>query len=140
MSTDTIGRVNRRDQPVVRFRHHPALAVLGLILTISTTTLAAVSGWLALLLVPPLAWTIWLWRSGTDAGPDGIRVRALLGQRRIPWTAVRELAPVGPGRVVATLTSGTAVPLTAVAPADLPRLAAASGQGPVVPSGDAASA
>ncbi len=87
-STVTIGRVDRRDRPVVRFRHHPALAVLGLILTISTTTLAAVSGWLAVLLVPPLAWTIWLWRSGTDAGPDGIRVRALLGQRRIPWTAV----------------------------------------------------
>ncbi|HEY8452072.1 MAG TPA: PH domain-containing protein [Natronosporangium sp.] len=129
--------MGRRDQAVVRFRHHPALAVLGVILTISTTTLAAVSGWLALLLVPPLAWTVWLWRSGTDAGPDGIRVRALLGQRRIPWTAVHQLAAVGPGRVVATLTSGVTVPLTAVAPADLPRLVAASGQGPVIRSEDA---
>ena len=36
--------------------------------------------------------------------------------------------------------SGVAVPLTAVAPADLPRLAAASGQGPVTRTGDAASA
>jgi hypothetical protein len=118
-----------RRPPVERFRHHPAQGVAAVIVAISTVTLAgAVSGWLILLTLVPLAWATWVWRAGTDADPDGIRVRALLREMRIPWSAVRHLAAVGPGRVVATLTSGATVPLTAVTPADLPRLAAASGQ------------
>jgi hypothetical protein len=112
---------------VVRFRHHPARGVAALIVAISTVSLAAVSGWLLLLSLVPLAWAVWIWSAGTDADPDGIRVRALLREVRIPWTAVRHLAPVGPGRVVATLTSGATLALTAVTPTDLPRLAAASG-------------
>lgn len=111
-----------------RFRHHPGRAAAGLIVTISTVTLAAASGWLALAVLVPLAWTVWLWRAGTEVDEDGFRVRALLGSRRIPWSDVRELTPDRRGGVVATLTTGVTIRLTAVSLADLPRMAAASGQ------------
>lgn len=123
-----------RDAAVVRFRHHPGPAVAGVIVAISCLSLAVASGWLALLALLPLAWAARVWRAGTDADRDGIRVRALVGERHIPWTSVRDLAPAGGGRVVAHLTTGSTVPLDAVSPADLPRLAAASGQ-EVAPAG-----
>ncbi|HLU46302.1 MAG TPA: PH domain-containing protein [Natronosporangium sp.] len=115
-------------ESVLRFRHHRALAVAGITVTISTFTLAAVSVWFLLALIPPLIWTVGIWRAGTDADSTGLRVRALLGQRRIPWTDVEALVVAPNGRVVARLTKGTAVPLTAVTAADLPQLVAASGQ------------
>jgi hypothetical protein len=119
--------VSERTTDVVRFRHHPGRGVAGLIITISVLTLAAVSDWLVLLALPPLAWTVWVWRAGTDADRAGIRVRALAGHKWIPWSRVGGLVTEG-RRVVATLTDGATVPLTAVTPADLPRLAAASGR------------
>lgn len=78
-----------------------------------------------LLLVPmvPLLVALWGWRAGTDANEYGIRVRALIGRRIVPWTEVDALVPDQRGRTLAVLHSGTAVPLTAVKPADLPRLA-----------------
>jgi hypothetical protein len=122
-----MGPVSERTTDVVRFRHHPGRGVAGLIVTISVLTLASVSDWLALLALPPLAWTVWVWRAGTEADRTGIRVRALAGRKWIPWSRVRGLATEG-DRVAATLTDGATVPLTAVTPAELPRLAAASGQ------------
>lgn len=122
--------------PAVQFRHHAGQAVAGLIVAISTASLAGVRPYLGLLVLLPLAWTIWVWRAGTDADHDGLRVRALLGQRRIPWSAVAALGPDRRGHVVATLTSGRAVRLTAVPPTGLTRLVAASGQQPAAPPGD----
>jgi hypothetical protein len=112
--------------PIERFRHHPARAVAGFIVAISLTTLAAVSPWLPLLAVLPLGWMVWVWRAGTDAGPDGLRVRAMLGQRHVPWSQVQSLVTDRRGRVVASLHGGSTLPLTAVTAADLPRLTAAS--------------
>jgi hypothetical protein len=150
-------RGRERDRaPVSRFRHDRGRAVAGLIVTISLLTLVAVSPWFALLLVPPAAWTGWVWRAGTDADRHGLRVRALLGRRDLPWSQVSALHPdrlvqgrserrrgrdsgrlrrlAGGGgrdarhrRLVATLTDGTEVPLTAVTVADAGRLVAASG-------------
>jgi hypothetical protein len=110
---------------VIQFRHHASRAVAALVVAISTVTLAAVSPYLGALALVPLGYAAWLWRAGTDVGPAGLRVRALLGQRLIPWSAVTAVIPDRRGRVRAGLAGGASVPLTAVTAADLPRLAEA---------------
>jgi hypothetical protein len=114
-------------EPVVRFRLHRARAVAGIIITISLLTLVPVSPWYALLLLPPLIWTGWAWRAGTDADREGLRIRALLATRRLPWSQVAAVYPEAGGAVTARLTSGGRLVLTAVTPADLPRLSATVG-------------
>ena len=81
---------------------------------------------LLLILLVPLAVAVWGWRAGTDADANGLRVRALISSRRIPWTDVALLGPRR-RRVYAQLIDGGAIKLAAVSPADLPRLIAASG-------------
>jgi PH (Pleckstrin Homology) domain-containing protein len=80
------------------------------------------------ILLVPIAVFVWALRAGTDADSEGLRVRALFGQRRVPWREVRELAADPRGRGVALLTDGHAVTLPQVRAADLPRLVAASGR------------
>jgi hypothetical protein len=126
--------VSNSQAHIERFRHHPGRAVAGLIIAISLVTLAGVSAWLGLLALIPLAWSVWAWRAGTDADRAGVRVRALVKQRWIPWSRVRGLVAEDRHRVVATLTDGAVVPLTAVNAADLPRLTAAGGQEPADPA------
>ncbi|HEY8471239.1 MAG TPA: PH domain-containing protein [Natronosporangium sp.] len=117
----------RRRGPVSSFRYHRAWPLAGLMVSISLVTLGAYSAWLALLALPPLVWTWWAWHAGTDADQDGLRVRALLGRRRIEWSRVDTLVPDQRGRIVATTTDGRALLLTAVTRADLPRLTAVTG-------------
>jgi hypothetical protein len=105
-----------------------------MIVTISMLTLATLSPWFALLTLPPLAWTWWAWRAGTDADQDGLRVRALLGRRRIRWSEIRALRPDEQHRMVATIADGRELLLTGVTSADVPRLVAASGH-PLEPAG-----
>ncbi|MBB5869922.1 hypothetical protein F4553_003301 [Allocatelliglobosispora scoriae] len=114
---------------VIHFRHNTAMAIAGLIVALAAIYPAADLGWAGLpLILVPLAFAVWAWRSGTDADADGLRVRALLGSRAITWSQVAALVPDERGRVLAALTNGSAVPLTAVVVTDLPRLVAASGQ------------
>jgi hypothetical protein len=89
---------------------------------------ATVRWYLTPVLLIPIAFAVWAWRSGTDADRGGIRIRALLGQRHIGWSQVSELAADRRGRAAALLTDGRTVPLPAVTRADLPRLIEASGQ------------
>ena len=112
----------------VHFRQHGALAVAALVLFVGTLPVASTRWYLLPLLLVPLLGGIWAWRSGTDADADGLRVRALLGQRRIPWDQVAELAHDERGRATARLADGRLVRLTAVPADGLPRLVAASGQ------------
>jgi len=112
----------------VTFRHNAALAVAAVIAIVAGVPLVAAAPLLTPVLLVPLAVAIWAWRSGTDASPAGVRVRALLGDRLIGWPQIAAIAPVPPRKVVATLVDGSAVPLTAVTPADIPRLVAASGR------------
>lgn len=128
--------MSRGNAAVTRFRHHPARAIAGVVVAISLTTLAAVSPWYALLVVVPLVYTVWVWRSGTDVDASGVRVRALLGERRIPWSEITGLARLSADRVAATLRGGGAVRLTAVTPDALPRLVAAGGHRLVDGAGD----
>lgn len=121
---------------MIRFRYHSAVAVMALLAVVGASPfllegiIALTSGEFSvkslLILVPlvPLVIAIWAWRTGTDANEYGIKVKALLGRRIIPWTQVSALAPDGHGRTLAVLNDGNAVRLAAVKPADLPRLAA----------------
>ncbi|MEJ3744273.1 PH domain-containing protein [Actinomycetes bacterium KLBMP 9797] len=110
----------------VRFRPHGAIAIAALVALIGAVPLATASWYLAPVLLVPAAVALWAWRAGTDADRDGLRVRALLGQRTIPWHAVSELGGDDRGRALARLTNGQVVPLTAVRTKDIPRLTAAA--------------
>jgi hypothetical protein len=113
---------------VLSFRYPAAIAITAAIAVIGSLPLASQGG--AFLVIPliPLAVMIWAWRAGTDVNDHGLRVRALLANRVITWDRVAALHPDQRGRVVADLTDGAAVPLTAVRATDLPRLLSASGK------------
>ena len=116
-----------RTTPTVRFRHNSGIAVAGLIAFFGAVPVATVRWYLVPILLVPVAVAVWGWRAGTDADESGLTIRALLGRRRLPWSRISGFAPRGRRRVVAVLDGGRSVPLTAVTPADLPRLVAASG-------------
>jgi hypothetical protein len=120
------GRV-KKTEPALRFRHNSAITVAAFVAMIATVSVGSWQPYLLVLLVIPFAFALWGWRSGTDVDADGLTVRAALGQRRLAWDRISELAPAG-RQVVAVLTTGGRVVLTAVAPADLPRLVEATGQ------------
>jgi hypothetical protein len=101
--------------------------VAALIAAIAAIPLASAAWYLLPAVLAPLLVAAWAWRAGTDADPEGLRLRAVLGQRRVPWSSVAELAGDGRGRAVARLADGRVLPLPAVRTADLPRLVAASG-------------
>lgn len=117
----------------VRFRYSGALVAAAAIGAIGALPLAG-AGWrfVPVLLVPLLVGG-WAWRAGTDAGPDGLRLRAALGGRRIAWDEVAEFGGDHRGRAVVRLVDGRLLALPAVCARDLPKLAAASG-----PPGDGA--
>jgi hypothetical protein len=122
VTRESIVRVSK-DQPTrIRFRPHGAIAIAALVTLIGAVPLAS-AGWAYLpVLIVPLVVLVWALRAGTDVGPDGLRVRALLGARRIEWSEVSELGADQRGRVLARLTNGQVVPLTSVRDRDLPRL------------------
>ncbi|GIJ07047.1 PH domain-containing protein [Micromonospora andamanensis] len=122
---------------VTRFRHNQAILAGAIVATIGALPLASSRPYLLPVLVVPLAVAVWAWRAGTDADVRGLRVRALAGERRIPWDQVVELAADPRGRAVAQLDDGRWVMLPAVRGVDLPRLVAASGRDAAVPERDA---
>lgn len=78
-----------------------------------------------LLLLIPLVAAVFVARSRTRVDSDGIRVRALLGERRLPWAQIRGLS-VSERSVYAVCVDGS-VRLPCVRVADLHAVAAASG-------------
>ncbi|RZU73868.1 PH (Pleckstrin Homology) domain-containing protein [Micromonospora kangleipakensis] len=112
----------------VRFRPNQAILVAAIVAFIGALPLATARWWLLWVLLIPLAVAVWAWRSGTEADPRELRLRALAGQRRIAWERVAELAADERGRVVVRLDDGERLVLPAVRAADLPRLIAATGQ------------
>ncbi|WP_262281506.1 PH domain-containing protein [Micromonospora sp. MA102] len=113
---------------IVRFRYNQAILVAALVAFIGALPLATARWWLLWVLLIPLAVGVWAWRAGTDADARELRLRALVGQRRVPWTRVAELATDPRGRAVARLDDGETLVLPAVRAADLPRLISATGQ------------
>ncbi|MEH0931492.1 PH domain-containing protein [Micromonospora sp. CPCC 205558] len=112
----------------VRFRHNQAILVAAIIASVGALPLANARGYLLPVLLVPLAVAVWAWRAGTEADARGLRLRALVGQRRIGWEQVLELSTDQRGRAVARLDDGQQVTLPAVRGEDLPRLVAATGQ------------
>ncbi|HEX6497753.1 MAG TPA: PH domain-containing protein [Micromonosporaceae bacterium] len=119
----------------VKFRHNASITVAAVVAFFGAIPVATYRWYLAPLLLVPLLVAVWGWRAGTDAGPDGLTVRALAGSRRVSWQRVAELVPVD-RRVVARLTDGSSLTLTAVPPSELGRLVAASGHQPTRDSDD----
>jgi hypothetical protein len=111
----------------VRFRRSSTLAVAAAIVAIPLATMAITYPALWPALIVPLAVGVYGWRAGTDAGPDGLRVRAAVGSRQVPWSDVSGLVTAPDGRVQAQLRSGRVLELTGVSRANLPALVAASG-------------
>ncbi|MEU7170550.1 MULTISPECIES: PH domain-containing protein [Micromonospora] len=112
----------------VRFRHNQAILVAAIVAFIGALPLASARWWLLWVLLVPLAVAVWAWRAGTDADARELRLRALVGQRRVPWNRVAELAGDARGRAVARLDDGEVVVLPAVRATDLPQLVAVTGQ------------
>ncbi|MGW9193271.1 PH domain-containing protein [Micromonospora chersina] len=112
----------------VRFRYNQAILVAAIVAFIGALPLATARWWLLWVLLIPLALGAWAWRAGTDADARELRLRALVGQRRVPWTRVAELTADARGRAVARLDDGETLMLPAVRAADLPRLVSATGQ------------
>jgi len=96
--------------------------VAALVAAVGAVYLAASKWWLLPVLAIPLAIALWAWRAGTDVTADGLRVRALLGSRRLPWSEVDSLVVGERRRVYAVTSRGTALRLPAVSPRDLTRL------------------
>jgi hypothetical protein len=120
-------RVSREQYPV-RFRQSGAVLAAAIVAAIGAVPLASAAWYLAPVIAVPLLIGAWAWRAGTDAGPAGLRVRAVVGSRRVPWDDVEELVADPRGRAFAVLREGHRLALPAVRAADLKRLAAASGQ------------
>jgi hypothetical protein len=111
----------------VRFRQHAGIAIAGLVAFFGAVPLAASRWYLTPILLVPLAVAVWGWRSGTDADTDGVTIRALFGQRRLPWERIAGFVR-GKRRVTVLLDGDTSVQLPAVAPGDLASLLQAGGQ------------
>ncbi len=112
----------------VHFRHNQAILVAAIVAFIGALPLATARWWLLWVLLVPLVTGAWAWRAGTDADSRELRLRALLGHRRVPWTRVAELTGDPRGRAVARLDDGQVLVLPAVRATDLPRLVSATGQ------------
>jgi hypothetical protein len=106
----------------MRFRHTAAERAAAVIWLVACSALATARWWLLPLLLVPLAAVAATFRRGTDIDDDGLRVRGLVGSRRLPWDQVTGFRPVGLRRVVAVTGQGSAVRLPAVRPADLTKL------------------
>ena len=117
-------------KPLLRVRKTGALLVFGVIAFVGTVPLAGTSPAWALVLIIPAAVIVWAWRAGTDVREDDLRVKALVGSTRVPWSSIVELAPDERGRISALLDNGNAIKLTAVTKDNLPRVLAAAGKAP----------
>ena len=119
----------------VRFRHSGALWVAAIITFMGAMPVAlgdpSNKPWLAVILLVPVAFAVWAWRAGVDAGDEGIRIRGVIGSRLLPWAELEGFGVHKRG-AFAVLKEGVRVPLPAVGRRDLPRLIAAGGSELVV--------
>jgi Bacterial PH domain len=117
-----------RRKPLLRVRKTGALLVAAVIAFVGTVPLAGAARGLAWILVIPAVVIVWAYRAGTDVYPDELRVKALFGRTRVPWSSIREMAPDTRGHISALLDSGNAIKLTGITRDNLPRVLAAAGQ------------
>ena len=125
-------------KPLLRVRRTGALLVFGVIAFVGTVPLAGAAHGLAWVLLVPAAVIVWAWRAGTDVRADDLRVKALVGSTRVPWSSIVELAPDERGRISALLENGNAIKLTGVTADNLPHVLAVAGKAPVEDAGSPA--
>ena len=116
-----------------------ALFPVGL-LAVCTVPLAFAAPWTPVVLIIPVLVMLWVLRVGVDIGDDGLTVRSLAGQRRVPWPEVAGIRVARRGDLGLVTTRGTEVRLPVMRVRDLPQLAAFSGGRIDVPRPPAASA
>ena len=117
-----------RQKPLLRVRKTGALLVAAVIAFVGAVPLAGARWELTPILLIPVAVFVWAWRAGTDVYADELRVRALFGSTRVPWSRITELAPDPKGQVSALLDNDKVIKLTAVTQGNLPRVLAAAQQ------------
>jgi hypothetical protein len=103
-----------------------ALFPVGL-LALCTVPLAFAAPWTPILLLLPLAVAVWVLRAGVDIDDDGLTVRSLAGQRRVPWSEVAGIRVGRRGDLWLVTMRTTELRLPVMRARDLPSLAALSG-------------
>jgi Bacterial PH domain len=97
------------------------------LLALCMVPLASAAPWTPVLLLIPLAVALWVLRVGVDIADDGLTVRSLVGERRVPWTELVGIRVAPRGDLWLVTTRGTEVRMPVLRARDLPRLAALSG-------------
>lgn len=81
----------------------------------------------AILLVSPVAVSMWAWRTGIDVTVEGITVRRVFGSREIPWPLIDGFATGSEG-VQAILADQSQVKLNPLKRENLPQVLEIGGQ------------
>jgi hypothetical protein len=97
------------------------------LLALCMVPLASAAPWTPVLLLIPLAVALWVLRVGVDIADDGLTVRSLVGERRVPWTELVGIRVAPRGDLWLVTIRGTEVRMPVLRARDLPRLAALSG-------------
>ena len=114
------------DAPARLRMNRTALIPVGL-LALCVVPLAFAAPWTPVLLLLPLAVAVWVLRVGMDIAEDGLTVRWLAGERRVPWTELAGIRVAPRGDLWLVTTHGTEVRVPVMRARDLPRLAELSG-------------
>ncbi len=117
------------------FKVSPLVVLFALALAVCATPVAFGAPYLWLVYLVPVGVVVWTLRTRTVADAEGLRVRRLVGGRRVPWEAVSGLRLDDRSRVHAVLDGGEELALPAVHVRDLHVLALASGGRVPDPSG-----
>ncbi len=104
-----------------------ALLPVGLLAICAVPLAFAAVPWTLVLLLVPLAVAVWVLRVGVDIADDGLTVRSLAGERRVPWAELVGIRVAPHGDLWLVTTGGTEVRMPVMRARDLPRLAALSG-------------
>ena len=114
------------DSPARLRMNRTALIPVGL-LALCTVPLALAAPWTPVLLLIPLVVALWVLRVGVDIADDGLTVRSLAGERRVPWDELAGIRVAPGGDLWLVTTGGTEVRVPVIRARDLPRLSALSG-------------
>ena len=120
--------------PPARLRMSRTALLPVAVLAVCAVPLAFAAPWALVVLLVPVVVAAWVLRVGVDIGDDGITVRSLIGQRRVPWDELAGIRVAEDHRLWLVTTRGTEVRVPVMRARDLPRLAELSGGRIAVPA------
>ena len=112
--------------PTARLRMSRTALLPVAVLAVCAVPLAFARPWTIVVLLLPLVVAAWVLRVGVDIGDDGVTVRTLAGQRRVPWDELVGIRVSPDHRLWLVTTRRTEVLLPVLRARDLPRIAALS--------------